>query len=282
MTTQELERELRERLKGAGLADLGFEVRQILCHILSVEAADLLMMAEAEISDQAAARARAWAEQRSRGVPLAYLSGVKGFYKFDFLVEPGVLVPRPETELVVEEALARVSESGLKIKTFADLGCGTGCIGLSLLSQLTEAELFALDSSELACEITLRNAQSLQAEEYITVINRRVEDWQPSASLQLVVANPPYIPENDPQVEKGVHAHEPHAALYSGADGLDAIRSWSQWAHKNLAFGGIFVCEFGAGQSAAVKDIITKTDFKDLRVKKDLAGIDRVISAVKR
>ena len=279
MKTHELESELRERLKGAGLEDPGFETRALLCQVLSVEPADLVLMHEGDVAEKAVARAREWCEKRAAGVPLAYLTGVKGFYKFEFFVKPGVLVPRPETEIVVEEALKRVAEEKLKVLALGDLGCGTGCIGLSLLSELHDAELFAIDASEVACEVTLKNAQSLQAEELITVINRKVEEWQPAKPMQLVVANPPYIPENDPNVQKSVHDHEPHAALYSGADGLDAIRTWTEWASRHLAVGGLLVYEIGAGQSAAVKEIIAQHGFADIRSRKDLAGIERVVSA---
>lgn len=280
MKTKELEQELRDRMKAAGLEDPGFEARQILCRILSVETSDLVMMDESDVASMAVAKARDWADQRAKGVPLAYLTGVKGFYKFEFLVRPGVLVPRPETEIAVEEALERTK--GVKIKYIADLGCGSGCLGISVLSELQEAELFAVDASAVACETTLRNAQSLQAEDLVTVINRKVEDWTPEQPLQLVVANPPYIAEGDPNVERAVHEHEPHEALYSGADGLGAIRSWSAWASRFLAPGGVFVCEIGAGQSGAVKDIISKLSFAEIRTRKDLAGIERIVSAIKR
>lgn len=278
MKTKELAQELRDQLKH--LEDPGFEARQILCRILSVETADLVMMDDAEVATLAVNKARDWCEQRAKGVPLAYLTGVKGFYKFEFLVKPGVLVPRPETELAVEEALERTK--GIKVHAIADLGCGSGCLGISVLSELRDAELFAIDASLIACETTLRNAQSLQAEELVTVIHRRVEDWSPAKPLQLIVANPPYIAEGDANVERAVHEHEPHEALYSGADGLEAIRSWSAWASRGLSAGGVFVCEIGAGQSGVVGDIISQLDFKEIRTRKDLAGIERVVSAIKR
>lgn len=281
MKTHALEQELRERLKLAGLENPAFEARKILCHILSVETADLMMMADAEIADLAINRARDWTEERARGVPLAYLTGIKGFYKFDFHVKPGVLVPRPESEFVVEVALKRMRESGLVVQNFADLGCGTGCIGLSLLSEIPGSHLFAIDSSVVACVVAELNAQSLQADNAVTVVRREVESWTPPSPLQLVVANPPYIPDGDPLVERGVHEHEPHAALYSGTDGLETVRSWSDWTSRNLAKGGLFVCEIGAGQSAAVIEIINLLGFKEIRSQKDLAGIERVISAVK-
>jgi release factor glutamine methyltransferase len=190
-----------------------------------------------------------------------------------------VLVPRPESELVVETALARVKERGLEILNLADLGSGSGILGLSLLGELPKARLTAVDVSPAAARVTSINADALNLKSRMQMIEAAVESFTPAHDFELVVANPPYIAYDDADVQPSVVDHEPHEALFAADNGLAAIRGWSAWAHANLVSGGIYVCEIGAGQSAAAEDIMSKLGFRDIRVAKDLAGHDRVVSA---
>ena len=280
MIILDLEHEIASSFRAAGVGQPHFEARQLLLGLLNVAAADLFKAEDREAAPELVAKAQAWTAERLKGVPLAYLTGRKGFYKNYFSVTSGVLVPRPETEHVVEEAVARIYAEKLKVENFADLGCGSGCLGLSLLGEIQSAKLWAVDSSASACECTRRNAKALGLDGRVQVIDQAVESWQPTQALSLVVANPPYIATGDPNVQSSVHMFEPHQALYSGSDGLDAIRSWTAWTRKNLIPGGVFVCEFGAGQTEAVQEIISKFAFERIRVVKDLSGHDRVISAI--
>lgn len=254
------------------------ESRFLLQEALGLSSAELVLQSTRAVTETEAERLKAWLEKRAAGVPLAYLSGSKGFYKYEFSVEPGVLIPRPETELVVTAALERAKG----VRYLADLGCGSGCIGISLLKEWPKAQLWAVDASKVCCAVTKKNAQKLNLLERVEVVNAEVEKWSPTVLLDVIVSNPPYIPEGDPAVEKNVHLYEPHAALYSDKDGLTAIRSWTSFAAKNLRPGGLFVFEFGAGQSQAAQSIMAQAGFEDLRVDRDLAGIDRVISGIKR
>jgi release factor glutamine methyltransferase len=264
-----LEEELSERFKKSGLADPSLEARLLLN--------ELEPTASGELMPEMVERARRWVEKRSAGVPLAYLSGRKGFYKGEFFVQPGVLIPRPESEHLIEVAVARASE----VHHLADLGCGSGCVGLSLLREMPNAKLFALDASPVAVEVTNRNVAAQGLIGRVQVLHTTVEDWKPMFLLDLVVANPPYIAINDPQVEPSVQRYEPHEALYSGKDGLDAIRSWSQWAQRSLAPGGLWVCEFGLGQAQQVQAIFEQLHFEQIQIQRDLSGKERVISAYK-
>jgi len=263
-------------------ADLKFEVRQLLTEALSLSPVDLILKSDSEIPPAMRDIALHWAERRATGYPLAYLSGKKGFYKHTFLVEPGVLVPRPETELLVEHILNLVQKASAPIRHFADLGCGTGCIGLSLLKEWVQATLFALDISALATEVTKKNAVALGLETRVQVVQSAVASWQSPYELDLVVANPPYIAEGDLRVQAGVHLHEPHSALYSGADGLTAIKDWVDWSERNLRDGGVLVLEIGSGQSPQVQAILKERNFESIQSVLDLAGHDRVVSASKR
>ena len=276
MTVEELAQELRILLGDCEQPAL--EARQILISLLAFSGARLIASFDQEVDGELAARAREWARRRSEGYPLAYLTGKKGFYKSDFAVVPGVLIPRPETEHVVEVALARAHA----VRCFLDLGCGSGCLGLSLLSEWPQATLQAIDTSPLATQLTLRNSERLGLSGRIEVVTSEVEKFQPKGAVDLVVANPPYIAEGDPDVQRSVHQHEPHAALYSGLDGFAAIRSWAAWSSLYLRPGGVFVCEIGSGQSDLAQEIMKAAGFEKIQITKDLAGHDRVVSAVKR
>ena len=251
--------EILKAFREAGFEQPGVEARALLRAADSVEIA------------------KRWVTERLRGVPLAYLCRRKGFFKNEFHVQPGVLIPRPETEHVVEVALRRAGT----VERFADLGCGSGCIGLSLLNEWPRAELFAIDVSELATGTTLQNAEALGLARRTVTVKTLVDDWKPDLSFDVIVANPPYIAEGDPSVEPYVHQFEPHAALYSGEDGLDALRSWTRWALAFLKPNGLFVTEIGAGQSPQIRDILTEMGFRKIEVEKDLSGHDRVVSAIK-
>ena len=271
---------LIRKFKDAGLAEPQYEARQLVQEALGITLSQLLSHPDRDLEIAHSEKIQQWAAERARGVPLAYLSGHKGFYRYDFAVEPGVLVPRPESELVVETAIRR-AEGLPKIHNIVDMGCGSGCIGLSLILEISSAYLWAVDSSLKACELTRKNAQQLGVESRLRVENKRVEDWSTPEHFEIIVANPPYIAKNDPRVERAVREHEPHEALFGGEDGLEFLRRWSKWAHQMLNKNGVFVCEFGSDQGEQMKKILTNFGFVDLQIEKDLAGLDRVISGVR-
>ncbi len=258
------------------------EARHLLFDAMDMDLSELLLRGDDQVPPEDFARVQRWKAERLKGIPLAYISGKKGFYKTEFIVRPGVLVPRPETELVVEMALARMNEA----KSVADFGCGSGCIGLSLLQELPAAKLVSVDLSAVACEVTLANARNMDLAARTEVMNASVEEFAGDQSrvdegFHLVVANPPYIAPGDTNVQKSVHDYEPHAALYAADEGLAALRSWTGVAMKVLKPRGVFVTEIGAGQSAAVQEIIREAGFQDIQVSRDLNNIERVISAMK-
>jgi release factor glutamine methyltransferase len=251
------------------------EARALLREALNLDFNELILN-DRELSPEEKSKIENWAERRLQGEPLAYVSGKKAFYKYEFKVEPGILIPRPETELLVSVGLRRVPRAnGARL---ADLGCGSGCVGLTLLKERDDSELFAVDVSETACRVTAENAASLGVEARARIVRSDVKLWRPEARFDLIVANPPYIPEGDPAVEKNVHKYEPHGALYSGVDGLQAIREWVNWALHYLRDGGVMALEIGAGQSAAVVEIMKQAGFSEIQIQKDFAGIDRIIS----
>lgn len=226
------------------------------------------------------------------GEPLQYVVGHWSFRRLDLMVDRRVLIPRPETEWVAEVALEYARSALATLPTAeqvrcADLGTGSGAIGLSLALELPRGrnEVWLTDVSADALDVARANGSGLG----IAGGGVRFElgSWFEAlpdhlrGSLHLVVSNPPYIAEGDPQVERSVHDWEPHAALFSGADGLDAVRELAAGASRWLCRGGALVLEIGAAQGGDVAALLQSAGWADVRIRADLAGRDRIASAVK-
>lgn len=260
--------------------DPKLEARHLMLEAMDMDLSEMILRGDDPVPQVDRAKIEMWKLERLKGMPLAYLTGRKAFFKSEFIVRPGVLVPRPETELVVETALLRLSGA----RYIADFGCGSGCIGLSLLQEWSQAKLLAIDQSKVATEVTRENALKLHLLERVEFVNKSVEEWDRQdgpVGFDLVVANPPYIAVGDPRVQKSVHDFEPHEALYASDEGLAAIREWLRVAFVHLRPGGLCVMEIGSGQSKQVQAIMTELGFQEIQVTKDLNQIERVISALR-
>ena len=248
----------------------------MLMHFLKLERTDLHLSPEKDITPDQWQDIRAALERRLAGEPMAYIVGHKYFYKQAFLVTPAVLIPRPETELIVETAVERGP-----FAMIADLGSGSGCIGLSLLAEFPEARLWACDISPQAMSVLEANARALGLMDRVTYSIGDVSLNPAENIYDLVVANPPYISESDDRVEAGVRQFEPATALFAGDDGLAFYRAWLPWAYRALRTSGSVLFEFGEGQGAQVEEIARAVGFKNLELKKDLAGKERMLAAQK-
>jgi release factor glutamine methyltransferase len=209
--------------------------------------------------------------RRAAGEPVAYITGHRGFWRFDLRVTPDTLVPRPETELLVEIALERLPEG--KPLRIADLGTGSGAIALALAHERPAARVVAVDASAAALEVARGNARALG----IGNVEFREGDWlQPLAgeTFDLVASNPPYIAVGDPHLDD--LRHEPALALSSGADGLDAIRTIVRDAPSRLVAGGWLLLEHGLDQGAAVRALLSAAGYADVSTARDLEQRDRV------
>ncbi|MGN6111507.1 MAG: peptide chain release factor N(5)-glutamine methyltransferase [Luteimonas sp.] len=209
--------------------------------------------------------------RREAGEPVAYITGRRGFWRFDLRVTPDTLVPRPETELLVELALERLPEG--KPLRIADLGTGSGAIALALALERPAARVVAVDASAAALEVARGNARALG----IGNVEFREGDWlRPLAgeTFDLVASNPPYIALGDPHLDD--LRHEPALALTSGADGLDAIRAIVRDAPACLAAGGWLLLEHGLDQGPAVRALLASTGYADVATARDLEQRDRV------
>ncbi|NQZ02806.1 MAG: peptide chain release factor N(5)-glutamine methyltransferase [Bdellovibrionales bacterium] len=212
------------------------------------------------------------------GEPVAYILGEWEFYGLTLKVGPGVLIPRPETELVVDLALKQYSRGeGLSL---ADFGSGSGCLALALAKHLEPSSLFAVEPSEQALQILNENVKSHSAA-CIRILPCRVQDVVDQIqdeSLDLIVANPPYIAENDSDVGQWVHKYEPHVALYSENQGLKDIEDWLAVSLKKLKAKGRYYFEIGWKQSEAVTSLLKESDGWNLiEIVKDYSGHPRVV-----
>lgn len=256
-----------EALRSSGLEPR--EARVLLARAAGLTEAQILGFPERQIPAPIEASFAADASRRRGGEPLAYIVGEKEFYGLALIVTPAVLIPRPETELLVELALAR------EFSSLADLGTGSGAVALAIKKHRPRARVLAVDASAAALEVARRNAARHRLE-----IDLRQGHWlEPLAgeSCDVIVANPPYVAAGDPHLTE--LRFEPSAALVSGPDGLDAIREIVAAAPSHLAPGGWLLIEHGIGQDAAVRHLLVVAGLEDSRTWPDLAGIPRVSGA---
>ncbi len=205
------------------------------------------------------------AAKRKAGIPVAYLLGRKEFYGLELSVNPAVLIPRPETELLVDLALER------KPGRVLDLGTGSGAVALAIKFHLRHARVVAVDADLSALQTARRNATKLNLE--VDFRHGRWFDPVAGERFDLVVSNPPYVAEGDPHLP--ALRHEPLAALVAGADGLDCIRDIARGAAAHLEPGGWLLVEHGRGQDAAVRGLFAAAGLESIRTWPDLAGIPR-------
>lgn len=211
--------------------------------------------------------------RRLRGEPIAYLTGRREFWSMTLEVTPATLIPRPETELLVEKALARIPPEAAW--TVADVGTGGGAVALAIAHERPRCRVLAGDASAAALEVARRNA-ALHAIANVRFLHG---DWlEPfaDARLDLIVGNPPYVRADDPHLLEGDVRFEPRRALVGGLDGLDAIRAIARQARAYLKPGGWLLFEHGFDQAAAVADILRAAGYREIACHKDLAGRDRV------
>jgi release factor glutamine methyltransferase len=254
-------------LTGSGLPVA--EARALLAHLLSVPRERLVAHPELGVDAAVVEQFNALARDRRDGVPLAYLLGEREFYGRRFTVTPAVLVPRPETELLVERALACIA--GVERPRLLDLGTGSGCIAITLALERPDAAVVAVDRSAEALAVASDNALALGAQ-----VHFMHGDWYAPVSGQFhcIVANPPYVAPGDPHLQ--ALRHEPIGALVAQGDGLADLRRIVSGAAAVLHAGGWLAVEHGHDQAAAVRDLFAHAGFTQVSSARDLQGIERV------
>jgi len=266
------------RFKERGIDSPRLEAEILLACALGIRRIDLYVRHDQIVDDAGRARFRDMVRRRQEGCPTAHIVGKKEFYSLDFAVSPATLIPRPDTELLVDEAL-RLAKP-LMEPLIADIGTGTGCVAVALAHRLPKARIVAVDISPEALETARGNATRLGVADRVDF--RLGDLLAPLAGLRpdLIVSNPPYIPTNDiAGLDPGVRDHEPALALDGGPDGLRVIERLAEQALSLLAPGGRLLVEIGAGQEDGARGVLTRAGFTVESVRKDGGGHPRVVRA---
>jgi release factor glutamine methyltransferase len=276
-TLAELLRRATERL-AASSPTPKLDAEVLLRHAAGLTRGEIITRARESLAPEFEQRFEQLLEHRARGEPVAYLTGMREFWSLELQVTPDVLIPRPETELLVEIALTKIPPD--IAWTIADLGTGSGAIALALARERPHCRVFATDSSPAALAVARTNA----ARHGIANIEFRVGAWLgPLTDLQfdLIASNPPYVAAVDPHLCEGDARFEPRQALVAGDDGLDAIREISASATARLRAGGWLVLEHGFDQAAAVRALLEARRYRAIVTHTDLAGHPRVTEAIR-
>jgi release factor glutamine methyltransferase len=263
-------------LRAAGVAEGRRESGSLLAHAIGRDRTFVVTHADEPLETEAVGTFRKLIERRAAGEPLQYLTGYQEFFKLDFEVTPDVLIPRPETELMVEIALELLN--GHLDPFIADIGTGSGCIVISLLHELRDAHAIATDISPDALRVAQRNARRHGVTERLTVIESDCfSKVNADRSFSLIASNPPYIRDDEMETLQREVGHEPHTALAGGPDGLDIVRRLLREAAPFLRPGGHLVFEIGFGQKAAVEQLINREVWELTETRPDLQGIARTV-----
>ncbi|GAN46481.1 peptide chain release factor N(5)-glutamine methyltransferase [Methylobacterium radiotolerans] len=277
LSRREALRALTARLHAGGVAEAAGDARFLLLGILGLETRDLLIEGGRRLGPADAASLAAALARRLAGEPVARILGAWEFWGLPFRLGPDTLVPRPDTEILVEVALAARPDRAAPLRCL-DLGTGTGCILTALLSERPRATGVGLDRSEGALRVAWDNAVTNGVGDRARFV---AGDWCDAlrGRFDLVVSNPPYIARAViGTLEREVRGHDPAAALDGGADGLEAYRRILGGAGACLALGGLLVLEIGYDQAAAVTDLARAAGYRARGLTRDLAGHDRVLS----
>ncbi len=274
------------RLSAANVPSHALAAELLLMHMLGRDRAWIYAHPEFEIDAVSVEKYFQLAARRASGVPIQYLTGKQEFWGLEFEVTPAVLIPRPETEHIIEVALERIGDARrsepLRI---ADIGTGSGCIAVALASELPNAEIFATDISVVALEIAKRNATRHGMASRIHFVETNLLDALAGVAqrFDVIVSNPPYIGRADAfALQREVRAHEPEIALFAGDDGLAVYAPLIRDASAALRPGGLLILELGYNSLAPVRAWLESGDWSGIRVTNDFAGIPRVICAERR
>lgn len=276
MTVAEMLASAARRIGGS---EARLEAELLVAHALGRSRAWLYAWPERVLDAPELERCERLVAARERGEPVAYLTGHREFWSLDLEVTPDVLIPRPETELLVERALAAIPrEANAQV---ADLGTGSGAIALAIAHERPRARVLATDASAAALAVARANATKLE----LGNVEFALGDWCTALgdrSFDVIVSNPPYIAEDDPHLALGDLRFEPRPALASGRRGLDAIARIVECAGSHLASRGYLMFEHGLDQGAPVRELMARHGFIDVETARDLAGHERVTSARSR
>ncbi len=291
-TIQKLLEWTENHFKGKNFDTPRLDAQILLAHSLQCKKIDLYVRSQEQPGEEILAKFRQLVKQRSKGCPVAYLVGHKEFYQLDFLVDQSVLIPRPETEFLVIEALKLIQtmqKNGIEKPKILDLATGSGIIAISIAQQIKKATLIATDLSQEALAIAQKNAEKNQVSEQIEFLqgnlfealsSQRTETESPF--FHMILSNPPYVTREEYELlDAEVKEFEPKIALFAGEDGLDFYREIANQAKNHLHPKGNLILEIGAKQATAVCELLKSAQWENIRQINDGNRIIRVISAQK-
>lgn len=253
----------------------------LLCHILGCQRIDLIINKDKILDDSSLSEYNDLIDRRVKNEPVSYITGKKEFMSLEFHVESGILIPRPDTEILVEEIINLYKDKSVNI---LDLCTGSGAIAVSLAYYLKKASVTAVDKFDICIDVALKNVNKYKLSDRVNVIKKDVlENLEIDGDFDCIVSNPPYIRTDVlSTLLSDVKDYEPQYALDGGNDGLIFYRKITDFAKEKLKSGGILAYEIGYDQGITVAEIIKKThSFKEIRLLNDLSGQNRVIIAEK-
>ncbi len=256
----------------------------LLCHLLKIRRLDLYLLFDRPLVETELAAFKQLVKRRAANEPVAYITGVKEFHSLEFKVTPDVLIPRPETELLVDTVLDWAKKNDLSQKNISgfEVGLGSGAISVALLKNLPELKMTAVDISPAAIQVATENAKTHGVDARLSILNNDflTLDLRPS-TFDFIISNPPYVTTAEIQtLADDVKKFEPTLALEAGSDGLKFYEPLAAFAKVSLRAGGFLAVEIGETQGEAVQNIFLKNGFLQVSVKKDYSGRARIVTGI--
>ena len=267
--------------RGCLTATPRLDAEVLLFHCLNTDRSGLYAYPDRLMTDEETRVFRSWTARRLRGEPVAYIIGQKEFWSLVFEVNNRVLIPRPETEILVEEIIKKCSEMGCEEPRILDIGTGSGAIAVALASELKGATIMATDISREAIEVAMRNARKNNVADRISFRQGDLFEPAPAEKFDVIVSNPPYISFDEfHRLPREIIGFEPESALLAGKEGTLFHETLIREGASHLKEGGRLFMEMGAGQRNYLADIFRKSDlYDDISFKTDYAGRERVVMA---
>lgn len=286
MIIAQLLREGAAKLQKAGIAEPDLDCILLLGHCLKMGRTELFLRGNEQVGEPAIELYFRYLDRRAAREPVAYILGSREFWSLDFMVNSNVLIPRPETEFLLETSLQHIREASLIVNHGADLCCGSGIVAVILAWEL-QARILAVDCSPEALSVCQHNCKKHEVEDYVTLLcSDLFQGVDARTVFSFIVANPPYVRSSEvsEELEPEVAEFEPHLALDGGEDGLACIRRIARQVIRRLEPCGFFFMEFGADQAKAVQNIFSCIEqegrfFQNVKTLKDYSGRDRVLVA---
>jgi release factor glutamine methyltransferase len=264
------------KLRAHGVNEPRLEAALLLSHIIGCDRAFLIAHDDRTLSAERSQAFSASVSRRASGEPLQYITGHQEFFKLDFAVTPDVLIPRPETELIIEAVLELFP--GQAHCFFADVGTGSGCVAISILQERPHSRAMAIDKSKSALKVAEQNAETHRVLDRMRLVHADLFCEVPESEVfDLIVSNPPYVPDGELGGLQREVQREPHPALAGGADGLEVIRRLLAAAPRRLHAGGYLIFEFGINQDEAIAELVVGAVWELIEMRRDLQKIPRTI-----